>query len=142
MIFLLFTSFLICLFFHPEMHLILIIKTLFMLLSFSNNRKILFLNIFCIYIELFYYMFYDYIYTDPYFLIITYGYIYIIFFTYIVYITKFIPKKYCNDECSICLENIHGYVYDIDCHHNFHTHCLDEWIKNKTCCPLCRTILL
>lgn len=45
-----------------------------------------------------------------------------------------------NDEnCSICLEPmIDNRVKVINCSHNFHKDCLDEWLVRQRSCPLCR----
>ena len=47
-------------------------------------------------------------------------------------------------NCSICLESIKikSYVYNTPCCQKIlHTHCLNEWVKYKINCPLCRTNL-
>ena len=46
-----------------------------------------------------------------------------------------------NEICSICLDTINIQYYKLKCNHVFHTACLDEWIKSKNNCPLCRCIL-
>ena len=47
-------------------------------------------------------------------------------------------KKDC--ECSICLEKIKKgtEIYTLPCGHYFHQKCLDEWVKYKSECPICR----
>jgi len=41
--------------------------------------------------------------------------------------------------CSICLESYHDdMIYNLSCNHNFHKECLDDWLKQKKNCPLCR----
>ena len=42
-------------------------------------------------------------------------------------------------ECPICLQNLESTeVYQTDCTHFFHLKCLNDWIKIKQDCPLCR----
>ena len=43
-------------------------------------------------------------------------------------------------ECSICLDNynIGDKISILSCNHIFHTKCLNEWLKKKEECPLCR----
>lgn len=58
------------------------------------------------------------------------------------YVSKEVKKKN-NGKCSICLEKL-GYnfnIYETDCKHFFHNKCIDQWIKLKKNCPLCRTSL-
>lgn len=41
--------------------------------------------------------------------------------------------------CSICLESYNEQdIYILHCEHSFHRDCLNEWIKQKPNCPLCR----
>ena len=41
--------------------------------------------------------------------------------------------------CSICLESYHDdIIYNLPCNHIFHKTCLDDWLKQKKNCPLCR----
>lgn len=45
------------------------------------------------------------------------------------------------NECSICKDTIvhNTSIYNVPCCHKlFHTKCLNEWIKYKKNCPLCR----
>ena len=52
--------------------------------------------------------------------------------------------QYHNEECeecrcSICLESYNNQdIYILHCRHSFHRDCLNEWIKQKPNCPLCR----
>ncbi|KAL3109390.1 hypothetical protein niasHT_015235 [Heterodera trifolii] len=43
-------------------------------------------------------------------------------------------------QCAICLSNYkHGEkVRELMCKHNFHTKCVDVWIKQQNNCPICR----
>jgi hypothetical protein len=43
-------------------------------------------------------------------------------------------------ECSICLEmyQINEQVSVLPCSHYYHTRCLNEWLKKKEDCPICR----
>ena len=40
--------------------------------------------------------------------------------------------------CSICLEENANHKL-LNCDHYFHKKCIDEWVKIKPICPLCRT---
>lgn len=46
-------------------------------------------------------------------------------------------------QCSICLEDFGKgeSIKDIPgpCKHCFHAECLDEWLRKKASCPLCRS---
>lgn len=46
------------------------------------------------------------------------------------------------DGCGICLEELKGRVYRIDCGHHFHRNCLEQWAIERSSCPTCRLILL
>jgi len=50
-----------------------------------------------------------------------------------------IPQKR-KQTCSICLSNFKcsDNLYKISCNHLFHKDCLDEWVKHKQECPVCR----
>jgi hypothetical protein len=44
-----------------------------------------------------------------------------------------------NEKCAICLEGLAKKVKKtLDCSHQFHQVCVDEWVKKKADCPLCR----
>lgn len=46
-------------------------------------------------------------------------------------------------ECSICLKTMYSNTMTkTECHHNFHTICLERWIETKNNCPLCRTTFI
>ena len=44
------------------------------------------------------------------------------------------------DQCSICLENFMKKDKKIllNCSHEFHKKCLQEWLNKNNTCPLCR----
>ncbi|XP_050099757.1 uncharacterized protein LOC126579981 isoform X1 [Anopheles aquasalis] len=44
-------------------------------------------------------------------------------------------------ECPICLEQIDGNRCRrlSSCSHQFHDECIDRWLEEKLCCPVCRT---
>ena len=42
--------------------------------------------------------------------------------------------------CSICLEEMAHNIETV-CKHHFHSHCLNEWLKTKDSCPMCRKVL-
>jgi hypothetical protein len=49
-----------------------------------------------------------------------------------------------NDDCSICLSKLSKLVissksHTLSCNHTYHKNCIDEWFKNNSTCPLCRT---
>jgi hypothetical protein len=41
------------------------------------------------------------------------------------------------DICAICLNNNGTFIKTV-CNHEFHKDCLNEWIKYKENCPICR----
>jgi hypothetical protein len=41
------------------------------------------------------------------------------------------------EECIICLDEVKIEWRELDCHHRYHTQCIEEWIKVKAKCPLC-----
>lgn len=48
----------------------------------------------------------------------------------------------CSTECTICLLTYTEETKKVtECHHTFHTECLDRWLQNNMSCPLCRTVL-
>ena len=57
--------------------------------------------------------------------------------------TETIKKKYKDEKCSICLEEISGDISITKCNHIFHYTCLSKYINNceKTDCPICRSDL-
>lgn len=45
-----------------------------------------------------------------------------------------------NEDCCICLEkNTSGESIKTKCHHGFHEKCINEWLKNDSRCPICRS---
>ena len=43
-----------------------------------------------------------------------------------------------NGLCAICLSDLDGSEYTLECNHTFHTKCIVEWFrKSKGNCPLC-----
>lgn len=49
-------------------------------------------------------------------------------------------KEIMCDQCSICFSNFSDKedVGCLDCGHVFHKGCIEEWMRYKTVCPLCR----
>lgn len=55
-----------------------------------------------------------------------------------------------SNECIICLENNansinllpSNFIRECTCNFNIHDTCLNEWIQQKPCCPICNTILI
>lgn len=50
---------------------------------------------------------------------------------------KFFSKKN-HGNCTICLEEITNNCKKTQCNHKFHKQCINQWIKEKNICPLCR----
>lgn len=48
-----------------------------------------------------------------------------------------------DSECNICLDTIKAQekVTILTCTHAFHSECVDQWLKIKSCCPVCKTNL-
>ena len=54
--------------------------------------------------------------------------------------TKHILDKNEQKKCSICLEDLIGTkIIYLPCFHFYHSKCIEQWIKNKNKCPLCKT---
>lgn len=63
-------------------------------------------------------------------------------------IDKIPSRKYtnnCNEteyahDCTICIENFveDEIVSDLPCGHVFHRSCIEGWLLNNLCCPICR----
>ncbi len=45
------------------------------------------------------------------------------------------------EECSICMDIMHGIVAETDCQHRFHRECLGRWLESHNTCPICRRYL-
>jgi hypothetical protein len=46
------------------------------------------------------------------------------------------------ETCPICLDTLHNHEQTgllVACAHVFHSHCIQEWMKNSKQCPMCRT---
>ena len=45
-----------------------------------------------------------------------------------------------DDDCTICMSPIDrgDVVYDLSCKHVYHCRCLDEWMRRRRTCPMCR----
>ena len=44
-------------------------------------------------------------------------------------------------RCSICLLEMVGNQRTTACNHTFHTGCLEQWLRQSSTCPLCRSAL-
>ncbi|KAL3634142.1 hypothetical protein CASFOL_021196 [Castilleja foliolosa] len=45
-------------------------------------------------------------------------------------------------DCAVCLDEFYGDVgVLINCGHKFHVGCINEWLKEKNNCPLCRALV-
>lgn len=40
-------------------------------------------------------------------------------------------------ECAICLDVLQD-VYPLVCRHRFHKKCIQTWLRENDCCPMCR----
>ncbi len=48
-----------------------------------------------------------------------------------------------NEDCSICLTTINNkQKHQLKCTHQFHTNCINEWLKNSNSCPICRCVII
>lgn len=49
-------------------------------------------------------------------------------------------EKYKDKNCSICLSEFEKKekIVKLECDHLYHDHCISEWIKYKSECPVCR----
>ena len=43
-----------------------------------------------------------------------------------------------NKNCSICLLSLGNDIIELNCGHNFHFKCINDWMKKNNTCPLCR----
>ena len=48
------------------------------------------------------------------------------------------PFKSTVYTCPICHEEDHRNRTCLPCKHEFHTHCIDRWLKHHNTCPVCR----
>ncbi|KAL3634125.1 hypothetical protein CASFOL_021179 [Castilleja foliolosa] len=45
-------------------------------------------------------------------------------------------------DCAVCLDEFYGDVgVLVNCGHKFHVGCINEWLKEKNNCPLCRALV-
>lgn len=55
---------------------------------------------------------------------------------------KFISKYTSDFVCPICLEesslNLLDKTVSLSCEHTFHDTCINQWIRSKPTCPMCR----
>jgi hypothetical protein len=45
------------------------------------------------------------------------------------------------NNCSICLLSLINDIKKLSCNHSFHENCITDWLKLKTSCPLCRSLI-
>lgn len=43
--------------------------------------------------------------------------------------------------CVVCMESMEEPCVALPCHHHFHTHCIEPWLKMHSTCPTCRAQL-
>ena len=43
-----------------------------------------------------------------------------------------------DDICTICLLPLEGAIHTTNCNHQFHEHCMSEWLRAHSTCPMCR----
>ncbi|CAD5119710.1 DgyrCDS8300 [Dimorphilus gyrociliatus] len=48
------------------------------------------------------------------------------------------PPQSMNEKCPICLDNIDMIYTTLPCSHTFCKTCLDQWLKGKGVCPVCK----
>jgi hypothetical protein len=52
---------------------------------------------------------------------------------------------FCENECLICLETINEpnaeKLLKFDCSKNYHNSCLQKWIDERNCCPICKMVI-
>jgi len=53
-------------------------------------------------------------------------------------------RKYFVQECVICIEPItnKSRCRMLSCFHIFHAPCIDQWLVNNACCPMCNKKLV
>lgn len=46
-----------------------------------------------------------------------------------------------NPVCTVCMENIksESMIKNLKCNHKFHPKCINEWLKRKLICPMCKS---
>jgi hypothetical protein len=44
--------------------------------------------------------------------------------------------------CSVCLSSLINDISKLSCNHSFHEKCINEWLKEKNTCPLCRSSII
>lgn len=59
---------------------------------------------------------------------------------------RYDPQKfYETNECAICMvqfdEDTQVTPLPCDVRHYFHTECIEQWMREKTECPMCRTTI-
>ena len=44
-------------------------------------------------------------------------------------------------DCVVCLDPVYGNekLRRLACHHGFHVHCIETWLKDRSTCPICRS---
>jgi hypothetical protein len=55
-----------------------------------------------------------------------------------------ITDYYKPENCSICFTEFNDNTLHriLQCKHAFHSHCIDEWLYQNTCCPICRSNII
>lgn len=58
----------------------------------------------------------------------------------IMFVFKPCHKNKDNPNCVVCFSNfkVGEQVRRLPCAHLFHRMCIDRWLRNSQCCPLCR----
>lgn len=44
-------------------------------------------------------------------------------------------------ECVICLDEVETEWRELECHHRYHTRCIEKWIIIRAKCPMCMKII-
>jgi hypothetical protein len=57
---------------------------------------------------------------------------------------KISDESMTNDMCTICISkfDVGENITELECKHSLHTHCIAEWVKYKSECPICRYAII
>ena len=46
-----------------------------------------------------------------------------------------------DNTCIICFDDVSSEKRTLTCNHSYHKKCINEWIKTKNSCPICRCVI-